>query len=530
MESRITVRREGDVAVDDGRVALRFAWDAHDPHDARDARDARARLPLVRGLALCAAAVLLAACGATPAGRAGGAEEARTLTSATYFGQGYPSGDTLAYLSERVTELTDGALTLSQPPPPPYRSTDSGSEILRLVRDGDIDVAVVPTRVFDLVGVTSLQGLQAPFVFTSVEQADALLADPIAETMLPPLRALGVEGLALTYDALRNVVGYDGALTSPEDFAGQDIAFRPSAITRDVIAALGATEDPTVGGEFEERIAAGLVAGLEDSINQPNQQAVGTSVGNQFLGLKPNVIIVNSEVWQGLTDRQRDALTQAAVDARTYASTQMPTHMTLARAAELFCSQGAGDVVLASAEDTAAMRAAVVDVMDRLRSDPLTAAVIDRAVALDAELSAAERAAPCTGTGPRVWPWQPVKAKGDQSVLDGSWRIEVTAERLRAAGVDATVAANNEAVWTFTLADGAYRGTSTNGDDCVGRVFIRGDLVSTVWDPATGCGGNTTSRWTVTGDLLELEFVSGNEPGLREFSNAFMAGGLTRVS
>ena len=100
----------------------------------------------------------LASCSTTPPTRSGADEDERTLIAATYFATGYPSGDTLARMVETLD--AQGSVTLRvEDDMLANTNRDPGSAVLALVRAGDLDLGVVPTRVFDLVGVTSFQGL-----------------------------------------------------------------------------------------------------------------------------------------------------------------------------------------------------------------------------------------------------------------------------------------------------------------------------------------------------------------------------------
>jgi C4-dicarboxylate-binding protein DctP len=473
--------------------------------------------------------LLLGACDGEPATRAGADSATRVLTASSYFPSGYPSGDTLAELASQVATTSSGSIRISALPATYSQSdNDPGSELLNLVMDGAVDVAVVPARIFDAEGVSSLDALQAPFVFTSTEQADSLLGDPIVGEMLSPLNAIGVKGLALTYDALRNALGYQRPLVSPGDFAGKAFAFRPNHVTRAAMAVLGASEYEDVGAAFERAIADRSVVGLEDSLNQPNRQGVGWSVGNEFLSFKANVIVVNAQVWGGLDDSQRESMQSAADATREWSRSSMSWHLDLAAAASKFCDSGAGDVVLGSETDVAAMRAAVAPVIEELRSDPLTASVLDRIDQIEGEVSATV-AKPCqAGPSPQSG-WRPVAPAGDQHVVDGVWRVDVRAARLLDAGVGPSDASNNESVWTVTIDGSEVRARSVKGDDCAAAMTLRGDRLSIVWDEATGCGGDFTVRFRVDRDVLHLDQATGVEPGGAAFYDAFFAPGLTRV-
>ena len=252
-------------------------------------------------------------------------------------------------------------------------------------------------------------------------------------------------------------------------------------------------------------------------------------MGNEFLALKANAVVVNSEVWAGLDAAQQAALREAARRTAAWSMTEMELHRDLDEASVLFCASGAGDVVLATDSQVAAMRAAVAPVVTRLRRDPLTAQVIDRARALEASLGEVDAAAACTNEGAPVAPWEPIQARGDQSVLDGTWRINVTAERLRSAGVSPADASNNAAAWTFTFAGSNVRAQATNGTDCQARLTLAEPLLTIRWDETTGCGGDFTARYRLNRDRLELTDSEGPEPGSDVFNDAFFAPGLRRV-
>ncbi len=283
-----------------------------------------------------------------------------------------------------------------------------------------------------------------------------------------------------------------------------------------------------VGATFEKAIADESVAGLEDSFNQPNRQAVGWSVGNEFLSFKANVIVVNRQVWTGLDDRQREYLQSAADATREWSHTEMSWHLDLATASRLFCESGAGDVVIASEADLEAMRAAVVPVIEELRSDRLTASVLDRISQIEGEVSATV-AEPCQAPSSDGSGWRPVSPVGDQHVVDGVWRIEVDAARLIAAGASPSDASNNESIWTWTIDGSVVHARSVKGDDCVAELTRRGDRLSIAWDEATGCGGDFTARFMVDADALYLDRAVSDEPGAATLYDAFFAPGFTRV-
>jgi TRAP-type C4-dicarboxylate transport system substrate-binding protein len=493
-------------------------------------RSGGATVDVMRSSGLILVGVLLVACASqSPATRGGAADQARQLTAGAYFAEGFPSGDSLAHLARALSSSTSGNLTLHVVTPPDSSlAKDASSAVLARVQSGQLDVGLIATRSVDLAGVTSFQALQAPLHFTSLEQADAVLADPIADRMMAPMTSLGVTPLALTFDALRMVKGYQQPLIAPANYVGKSVAFRPSAITREVISALGATEDPTVGPEFEERVKAGLANGLEDSINQPNAQADGVVAGNEFLSLKANVILVNSAVWNGLSANQQASLRSAAVDTRAFASAAMVTHIDLAQASKALCQAG-NDVVIAPPEALVAMKQTLAPVERKLRTDPLTSAAIDRIDAIGASVPDATTAIACTHPSPpSTGPWAPVAPKGDQTVLDGTYRMLVRADDLVAAGWESSDAHNQAGIWTLSVTDDGLTLAKENDRPCSGKVLINGHHASVLG--SEDCLGRFTIRVTHTGDRMVFDQVHGADPTWDSRLDAFYAPGFVRTS
>ena len=99
------------------------------------------------------------------------------------------------------------------------------------------------------------------------------------------------------------------------------------------------------------------------------------------------------------------------------------------------------------------------------------------------------------------------------SDLNGTYRKELTAEELEAAGVDSVTAENNSGVWTITLADGRLsdqlvkRDTGT-GQPCEASYRISGDTFTFTWDADTPCTGDFSATWNLHDRELSFTNVS----------------------
>ena len=118
-----------------------------------------------RTILVGAAAALLLASAPVLAQKGGGADPPVTLTLAVADGQGRQSEPAVNDLVARVSELSNGSVTI-EPTFSAGDNTQNGFEegVADLVKSGQFDLGMAATRAWDLAGVTSLQAFQAPFL------------------------------------------------------------------------------------------------------------------------------------------------------------------------------------------------------------------------------------------------------------------------------------------------------------------------------------------------------------------------------
>ena len=171
-----------------------------------------------------------------------------------------------------------------------------------MARDERADLAIVSARTFDTLGVTSFQALQAPYLITSNELADKVLADPITDTMLEGTKELGLVGLGLAYDFLAYPGGFGTPVLTPDDFKGEAFQVRPSRANDLLVQALGGRSDPRNGQDLEKAVAAKEVRGSWDKFDGPTQPVSGEIfTANEPAFLRANVIVMNDKVFAGLS-------------------------------------------------------------------------------------------------------------------------------------------------------------------------------------------------------------------------------------
>jgi TRAP-type C4-dicarboxylate transport system substrate-binding protein len=317
-----------------------------------------------RTAALALVVAVLAVVGCTASPTPDEAPEAVSLRLATDDAPGeLVSAQQIQWFADRVAELS-GDLLLVEPDWAANGDLEHAWDqaAAQLVIDGDDELALIPSRAWDLLDVTSLQALSTPMLITDQGLAATVVGGDLAPQLMSGLDAAGVTGLAMFPEALRHPFGFSGALLEPSDFAGGVVRTPASAASTLLFEALGAT---AVDSEPD---AATMVGSDSDYGREPS----GTATGNLVWYPKVNVLVANSSALGELSAEQRGWLEQAALDTRQWAVENLPSEPDAAGA---WCASG-GTIAAASDEQLAAFAAAVAPVRAQLAADTLTGGLI----------------------------------------------------------------------------------------------------------------------------------------------------------
>lgn len=472
-----------------------------------------------RLLSLTVLCVAVASC-ANPPSKSGG--EVRTLTiRAESIGNPNSSADHLmGRISSHVSAQSKGAIEVVVTEPSGAESeTDQDRAVIDLVRAGGADLGVVRAGSLSSSGARRFAALQAPFLIDNQEAAERVATDPIADDMLGSLDDLGLVGLAVVPGGLRHPFGWYSPLVSLADYTNAKINTRPGREVDRLFEALGATTDHSVGPERAAAATNGKLNGVEVSL--PLRFSAGPPLimtANVVLYTKFDVVVVNKRFFTGLSKSQQAILRDAVGAATPEALTDEPSEEA---AFEQWCGETGNVAVLATRSDLDGLRQAVAPMIAELERDPFTKRAIDRIRQLAAGTKPADLGA-CTGPTPLLVAIEPV---GDQSVIDGTWRFEVTMKNLIDAGVSASEATKDVGVHTFVFEGGVLSG-ETPTIPCKGRYAISGSRFSWAFDPDS-CGGNFRGVFTRDGNNMSFTIDQSTPDG--PFFAGFFKGGLTRI-
>lgn len=364
-----------------------------------------------------------------------------------------------------------------------------------LVQDGSYDLAMVPARSWDDLGVSTLRPLQTPFLVDSDELLDDVVTSDLAGPLMAGLPAAGVHGLGLWPEALRHPVGYGHPLLALEDFAGARIRAPYSRDVYALLTALGSAPVDLAAAAMNAAYADGRLQGAESGFNQSAFGAPSTITADVTLYAKIDTIVINTSVWDALEDDERTALASAVAATRDWLVDNRPDDdETLSEA----CTIGFG-VALAGDPALEEMRRATRPLTQQLRSDPELGPLVEEIEALKADIVPDPFDPPTCSLadeqediGPRI----------DPAVLDGTYRTSFTPDELVAAGEAPDMAVKNSGFWTITLDGGRY--VDVESQDCVASYEVSRRMIAFKWDPDVACSGDWTARWELTRDGLRF--------------------------
>ena len=103
-------------------------------------------------------------------------------------------------------------------------ANDAEQQVVRAVAAGKVDLGWAGARVFDTMGVTSFQALQAPMLIDSYALEQAVVASDIPGQMMQGLSKLGVQGLGVLADGLRKPIAVKQPMLGVGTGAGSPLA------------------------------------------------------------------------------------------------------------------------------------------------------------------------------------------------------------------------------------------------------------------------------------------------------------------
>ncbi len=393
----------------------------------------RARLATV-ALAVIAAVVAGGCSGGGGSGdKAGGSGEPVVLRMANAYGD-LQTAPVVGHFVSQVKERSGGNLRVQVASTWGDFADDAEQQVVRAVAAGKVDLGWAGARVFDTIGVTSFQALQAPMLIDSYALEQAVVASDMPGQMLQGLDKVGVHGLGVLADGLRKPIAVKHPVLGVGDWRGITFGTLKSAGQAQAIRSLGATPMEVFRRSRNEALLDGRLQGLEMDLfvyeHGALAQPASYVTANVNLWPQVDVLFASPGRLAKLTGQQRGWLQQAAQDATGRVSAFADRDVQSLKNA---CRSGAR-FANASPADLAALRNALAPVYASLEQDPQTKAFIQQIQALKRSTAAeAPLAIPagCNGKAPE----QPAASTGVVPAdLNGTYRWTITKEEARKGG------------------------------------------------------------------------------------------------
>jgi len=472
-----------------------------------------------RAGAVVLAALALAGCGALAGSKAGGPGAPVVLRMATVYGlPGFmPQVD--PYLVNRVAKLSAGEVQIDMAYHVGVDAPGGEQQVVRGVAAGKYDLGVVGTRVFDTMGVNSLQALTAPMLIDSYPLERAVIGSGIPAQMMGSLDTLHVTGLGVLADGLRKPIAVRKPLLGPADWRGLTFAAFRSGESSEAIRALGAAPSDAWGAPLDQGLGGGTVGGFEQNLliyrMHPDLWKRARYVtANVSLWPQTLAVIGNPARLARLTAQQRAWLTEAVRDAAARSTGPIGGDASLLPG---LCASGIR-FADASRTDLAALRNAFAPVYAQVERDPQTRQFIAEINRLKQQTPpGAALAIPggCSGRAPGSAPGNGSPAGGTKTTqvtpLDGVWEVTYTRAEFAAAHPDPSeVVPENYGSFTLTLRRGdssLTRPGARPGPQMTATYVVRGDTITfyqgqEVW----------RYRWSVYRQTLTFKKLGGQAP------------------
>lgn len=263
---------------------------------------------------------------------------------------------------ELVSERTDGAVTIDI-----YPNASLGDErtLLEGMQIGTVDMGVItngPVANF----VEEMAVFELPFLFSSPEDAYAVLDGPIGQDLLDKLSEVNLKGLAYAERGFRNLTNSERPVSHPDDIDGLRVRVMENPVYVDTFRELGANAVPMAWTEALTAMQQGTIDGQENPVNVVHSFKLHET--QNFMTMSrhtyaPAIFVMGMSVWNRLPEAAQGVIEQAAQEAAEH-ERSVNAEMESEQLAELRAS----GMEIVEDPDMEAFQAAVAPVYDKYGS------------------------------------------------------------------------------------------------------------------------------------------------------------------
>lgn len=216
--------------------------------------------------------------------------------------------------ADLVNEKTNGEVTIDV-----YANAQLGEEAANIeqVQAGALDMARVNSVTLAQT-VKELSVFTLPYIFTGQEHKYKVLDGEIGQEVLQKLEDYGMVGFGYLEAGTRNFYTTDKPIQSVEDLKGLKIRVQPSELAIKMVELLGAVPTPMDYGEVFSSLQTGVIDAAENdfvSYYTSGHYEVAKHYTLDGHLSPPALIIMNKDIWDGLSEEHQKAMIEAAEEA-----------------------------------------------------------------------------------------------------------------------------------------------------------------------------------------------------------------------
>jgi len=259
----------------------------------------------------------LAACGSENGG-AGNEGDSITLKLAHTGSESHQYHIASEKFKELIEEKTDGTIEVEIHP---NATLGSEGEAIEQVMEGTIQMTTVAadSSLANVMPEMNVFGL--PYLFEDKEHVYRVLDGEIGEELLTKANDQNMKGLGYWEVGFRHLTNDKKEINTPEDVKGLKIRVQPAPVWENHMKALGANPTPVDFNELYSSLDQGVVDGQENPL--PTIDSMKFYEVQKYVSLTahtytPAVVLMNSSVWEDLSEEQQKALEEAVKETTDY--------------------------------------------------------------------------------------------------------------------------------------------------------------------------------------------------------------------
>lgn len=270
-----------------------------------------------------------------------------------------PKGKAAEYFRKLVEERAKGVVRVEVYPNSSLFKDGEEMEALQL---GSVQMLAPSLAKFGPLGAREFEVFDLPYIFDGYEGMHKVTEGPVGARLFSKLESKGIIGLAY-WDNGFKAMSANKPIRVPADYKGLKMRIQSSKVLGDQMKALGAIPQVMAFSEVYQALQTGVVDGTENppsNLYTQKMHEVQKYLAMTNHGYVGYAVIVNKKFWDAIPADIRAMLQRAMVDATKYGNDIAKKEND--DALEAVRKSGKTQILLPTAEQTAAMRKALVPV------------------------------------------------------------------------------------------------------------------------------------------------------------------------